>query len=98
MKTILPDTEEGVTVQRLMKLTAVMEKVKLFLRLNSLDCLSFIIFILMNITKPVMNIIIITATQKSIVKGFINREKLYIFLDFVDIKKLFSYPTFPIEN
>ena len=91
MNTILPDMEEGVTVQRLTKLTPVIEKVKLFLRLNSLDCLSLTVLIMMNMTRELMTTMKITAIQKSNASGSVKREKLNVFLvGFVDKKKVLT--------
>ena len=99
MNTILPDMEEGVTVQRLTKLTPVTEKVKLFLRLNSKDCLSLTVLIMMNIRRELMTIMRITAIQKSNANGSVKREKLNVFfVGFEDKKKVLTYPIFPIEN
>ena len=90
MNTILPDMEEGVTVQRLIKLIPVMEKVKLFLRSNSIDCSSLTLFIMINMTRALINMIRTTAIQKPKDNGFVKREKLKDFLGFVDKKKVFT--------
>ena len=81
MKTIRAEIEFGVKDHLRMKVMPDMEKVRLFLRLNSTICLSFIMWVMMNRVYPTMMIIPITASHVDVVKGAMNSEKFQA-LDF----------------